>query len=73
MCAVLKRSGGGVKFHNVKAWHRQRQLHIMIAAFVPIGEILQVKWDVSGLQVAAAAQFVRYVLGNVFPTSVQQY
>ena len=52
--------------HNVKTWHRQRQLHIVITAFVPICEILQVKRDVSRLQVAAAAQFVRYVLGNIF-------
>jgi hypothetical protein len=35
--------------HNVKARHGQRQLHIVITAFVPIREILQVKWDVSYL------------------------
>src|SRR5690349_14509679 len=52
--------------HNVKARHRQRQLHIVITSFVPIGEILQVKWDISHLQVAAPAQFMRYVLGDVF-------
>ena len=52
--------------HNVKARHRQRQLHIVIAAFVSIGEILQVKWNVSRLQITATAQFVRHVLGNVF-------
>jgi hypothetical protein len=34
--------------------------------FVPICEILQVKRDVSRLQIATAVQFVRYVLGNVF-------
>ena len=50
----------------MKARHRQRQLHIVITAFIPIGEIMQVKWDVSHLQVAATAQFMRYVLGNVF-------
>jgi hypothetical protein len=50
----------------VKAWHRQRQLHIVITAFVPICEILQVKRDVSRLQVAATAQLARDVFGNVF-------
>ena len=52
--------------HNVKTWHRQRQLHIVITAFVPVGEILQVKWDVSRLQIAAVAQFTGDVLENIF-------
>ena len=63
MLANLQREGLA---SNEKAWHRQEQLHIMITAFVFICEILQVKRDVSRLQVAAAAQFVRYVLGNIF-------
>jgi hypothetical protein len=33
----------------------------VITAFVLIGEILQVKGNVSHLQIAAAAQFMRYV------------
>jgi hypothetical protein len=35
--------------HNLKAWHRQRQLHIVITAFVLVREVLQVKRDVSHL------------------------
>jgi hypothetical protein len=42
---------GGIshKAHADKARHRQRQLHIVITAFVPVREILQVKGDVSRL------------------------
>jgi hypothetical protein len=54
------------KMMLAKAWHRQRQLHIVITAFVPICEILQVKRDVSRLKVAAAAQFAGDILGNIF-------
>jgi hypothetical protein len=46
--------------------HGQRELNVVVSALITVSKILEKEGDVSHLQIAAAAQFVRHVLGNVF-------
>ena len=45
--------------------HRQRQLNVVVSAFVLLDEILQIDRDVAQLQIAAPAQLVGNVARDV--------
>jgi hypothetical protein len=46
--------------------HRERELNVVITAFVAIDEILQEERNITHLKIAAGAQFARDVGGNIF-------